>query len=182
MVLVAKFPSRYLIYYLLGEGYSGVIVSLMSLITLVIGSDPEEYVLIYFGVGIVFTLLTITLLWYSENSNVYNYYVSNSLDNAHRGFTSFSDFMAVLKNIWPCIVIFNIMIVTLFSLHPSVTSLIVSENYGHGYVWNGKKHQHLNSIKNKSPDLFISRDKISCQMLCIIFDYLDVLCFIAIFF
>lgn len=138
MVLVSRFPQQYLVPYLYGEGYSGVIVSLMSVGTLGIGNSAEQSVMIYFNVGIALLLLTMILLWYSQYSSAYIYYVGNNLENTGRGLTSFSDIFKMFKKIWPSIIIFNITIGTIFALHPAITSLVVSEYYGHGIPWNGK--------------------------------------------
>lgn len=138
MVLVSKFPQQYLIPYLYGEGYSGVIVSVINVGTIAIGNNNEESVLIYFTVGIVLLLCTMFLLGCSQYSRTYNYYTRNNFENTKRNMTSFSEIVMIGKKIWPSMVAFNITIGTIFALHPSITSLVVSESYGHGDVWNGK--------------------------------------------
>lgn len=137
-MLVSKFPKQYLTPFLYGEGYSGVIVSLTNIVTLTIGNHPDDSVMIYFNVGIALFILTIILLWHSNYSSTYNHYVGTYLENSKRGITSFTEIIAIAKNIWPNIVIFNIMVGTLVALHPGLTSLVVSENYGNGSIWNGK--------------------------------------------
>lgn len=138
MALVSRFPRNYLTTYLNGQGFSGVTISLISLITLAIGNDPQQSGLMYFCVGVVLLFITMFLLWYSKFSRTYVYYVGKSLEDTKPGLSSFSEILGSLKNIWPSVVIFNIMVGTLFFVHPTVTTLVTSENYGHGNLWNGK--------------------------------------------
>lgn len=142
MAMVSKFPKQYLVPYLFGEGYSGVIVSLLSLITLTMGHNPEQCGLIYFSAGVTFLIVTIILLWYSKHSRIYIYYMENNSENSSQGTnkrcTSFSEIMRIVKNIWPCVVIFDILLGTLYALQPALTALVVSENYGYGNPWNGE--------------------------------------------
>lgn len=138
MAMVSKFPKEYLRPYLYGEGYSGVIVSLTSLLTLIMENDPDQSVMIYFNIGIALLVITIILLFYSKYSQPYVYYVGNHLEDTKRGITSIKEILKTGKNVWPSIVVFNIMVGTLVALHPSLTSLVVSENYGFGNLWNGK--------------------------------------------
>lgn len=127
-----------------GEGFSSLTVSLMSLATLAMGSGPEQYVLIYFNVGILFLVITMLLFWYSKYTKAYRYYAGKTEDVTHRGITSLSEISTVFGNIWPAIAVFGIVVGTLLLLHPSITSLIVSENYGYGNLWNGK-YTNINS-------------------------------------
>lgn len=138
MVMVSKFPKEYLRPYLYGEGYSGVIVSLMSLSTLIMENDPDQSVMIYFNIGIALLIITLILLFFSKYSQPYIFYIGNGLENTKRGITSIREILKTGKNIWPSIVVFNIMVGTLVALHPSLTSLVVSEKYGNGNLWNGK--------------------------------------------
>lgn len=138
MAFVSKFPRNYLAYYLNGEGYSGVIVSTISLITVAIGNDPEQSVKIYFSVGILLLAVTFFLLWKSRYTSMYSCYMDNQLQNSKCEKASFSEILRIAKNIWPSIIIFEIMVTAVMTLHPGLTALVVSENYGHGNLWNGE--------------------------------------------
>lgn len=138
MELLSKFPANYLEFYLYGIGYSGVIVAFLNVITLIFGQDPEQSVFIYFNICILFLLITFTLLWYSKFTQVYNYYVEDKVEDNKRNSVRFSEIIKTGKNIWPAIAVFNIVVGTTVSVHPALTSLVISENYGHGNIWYGK--------------------------------------------
>lgn len=138
MTLVSKFPQKYLLPYLHGQGFSGVIVSTFNVFTLAIRSDPEQSVLLYFAIGVIILLITMALLWYSSKCEAYKYYVETKKDDNNLKRTTFSEIKRTVKNIWPAITVSSITIGSGFALHPSITSLVVSEDYGKGYVWNGE--------------------------------------------
>ncbi|KAJ8985308.1 hypothetical protein NQ317_007095, partial [Molorchus minor] len=60
------------------------------------------------------------------------------LQTKKRPIYRFSDFLGVAEKIWPIMLMVIFAMLTMAPTHPSVTSLVVSDNYGNGSQWSDK--------------------------------------------
>ncbi|CAH1971120.1 unnamed protein product [Acanthoscelides obtectus] len=138
LVLLAKFPGNYMKFFLFGEGVAGIFTSSLQVVCLAIGGEPETSALIYFCTGTFLLILTLVIFKVVKYLDIYDYYVTLNKEDTKRKTHSFTEAMKVAREIWPCLVIFMTYVATLAATHPSVTSLVISENAGKGYTWNDK--------------------------------------------
>ncbi|KAJ8917739.1 hypothetical protein NQ315_005189 [Exocentrus adspersus] len=134
LVLLAKFPSRYMKFYLFGEGCAAVFNAILQIITLAVGTSTITSALIYFILGTSFMGLTFILFHFTNKNEFYNYFVEHFENDATRDMLSLSEIKHVLKLIWPCILIYIFYDFAKLPQTP-VTTLVVSENYGSGNPW-----------------------------------------------
>ncbi|KAJ8917740.1 hypothetical protein NQ315_005190, partial [Exocentrus adspersus] len=135
LVVLAKFPPRYLKFYLFGQGCASVFNAVLQIISLAVAPSTIASALIYFILGTSLMGLTFILFYFSDKNKFYTYFVEHFENDTTRNMLSFSEIKAVLQLIWPSILMY--ILYDFASLpHRPVTTLIVSENYGNGNPWN----------------------------------------------
>ncbi|KAJ8985307.1 hypothetical protein NQ317_007094 [Molorchus minor] len=142
VALVPKFPPKYMNTFLLGQGMTGVFNGCLQIICLAMGTSTETSALFYFGSGtaLIFGLLILFVM--TKHLAFYQYYIEKSPVETRKKMITKKEVNHVTKNIWVCLAIYIIGLITLVITHPSITGLVVSENYGSGYPWNWYHHSN----------------------------------------
>ncbi|CAH0554569.1 unnamed protein product [Brassicogethes aeneus] len=126
--VLTKFPRKYMVWYLTGEGIAGPFNSILQIISLAIGTDIKSSALIYFLCGVFVMSITLLLFTLTRFSKLYLYYIGKSDTVARRKFLSWPETKFIISKIWSSIFIFLIMISGLQFISPAVTSLVVSQD------------------------------------------------------
>lgn len=134
LVVLAKFPPYYLKVYLFGQGCAAVFNSILQVLTLAIGTSTTTSALMYFGLGTSFMGLTLILFFFSSKNEFFRYFVDHSEEDLTREMLSFSELKAVLRIIWPSLLMYLFYDLGNMPEGP-VIALVVSEEYGSGDKW-----------------------------------------------
>ncbi|XP_074030005.1 equilibrative nucleoside transporter 3 isoform X2 [Leptinotarsa decemlineata] len=139
VVLVAKFPSNFMKWFLLGQG-GGILTGLLQVISISVTDSDEDGALIYFLTGTVLIAVKFIISLGIKYSKLYAYYTEDCAgDHETKEDTlSWSEMKEVMKLIWPAVTIIGIVMFTMNCVHPSVTSLVVSQKHGDGSAWGNK--------------------------------------------
>lgn len=137
-VLLSKFPSEYMKSFLIGQGVGGIFSSALQVLSLAIGTSSEASALIYFMLGSLLTSVTLALFYLSKNMTYYQYHIDNSVEDTKRDIIKVPELIDVSSKVWSSLVIVTASALAFVPTHPSIASLVVSEDYGKGNSWNGK--------------------------------------------
>nr|CAH7749911.1 unnamed protein product [Callosobruchus chinensis] len=137
-VLTARLPPNYIKWHLYGQGAQGVFSAVLQIICLAIGNDSTQVAILYFGCGTAVILFTFILAVISERLPFYTYYLGDTTKDTERPVHTFKQMKAAATKTWQPLVVLTVLVIILPSGHPNITSLIVSEYYGHGNLWNDK--------------------------------------------
>lgn len=138
MAILSRFPPLYMKMYLIGEGLAGICSATLQIISLAMGTATEVSALFYFVSGSTLMTLTLVLFYASKYSKLYNYHFNSIHEDDSKDILQLSEAKALAKQIWAQIFTMILLMLTLTPIMPSITSLIVSENYGSGNVWTGR--------------------------------------------
>ncbi|XP_074029998.1 equilibrative nucleoside transporter 3-like isoform X1 [Leptinotarsa decemlineata] len=139
MVLVAKFPSNFMKWFLLGQS-GGILTDLLQIICISVTDSAVDGALIYFLTGTVLVTANFCISFGIKYSKLYAYYTKDSTGDQEtkKNTLSWSEMKNVIKLIWPGVTIVGTVIFTTNYIDPSVTSLVESQNYGDGSAWANK--------------------------------------------
>jgi equilibrative nucleoside transporter 1/2/3 len=132
---ISIFPTKYLGAYLIGQGMSGIFTALLQILSLAISIGTLDSALVYFWVAngiIAFTLFLMTLVM--QRNRFYKYNMENYKPREGK-MLGFRQIVDIMKVIWPGPAIIFFYLVTTNTVHPAITSLVVSEGEGNG-PWN----------------------------------------------
>lgn len=130
-----------------GSATAGLFSASLQILSLYVGKTPTTTALIYFLGGTSVMLITAICVFISNYSARFRYYVGDVVADTQRKIQSLSDMWTTAKKIYPNVILMFVGVLTNGMGHPNITTLVVSENYGHGYDWNGK-NQFANRICN----------------------------------
>lgn len=121
-----------------GSATSGLFSATLQIICLSIGKDPIATALIYFlgGTGVI--LITAICAYISKHSARFRYHLGDTIADTQRTTQTLVQMWHTAKKIWPNVILMIVGVFTAGMCHPNITTLIVSENYGHGNPWNGE--------------------------------------------
>ncbi|KAG5886439.1 hypothetical protein JTB14_035728 [Gonioctena quinquepunctata] len=140
MVIMAKFPKNFMKMFLLGQG-GGIISDIMQVISISLTDSDEVGASIYFAAGTILICATITLYFVIRHTDIYEYYDNDgdaTPEDQNSFVSNWSDMKEVSKFIWPVLLIVAVMMCTMAAIHPSVTSLVVSQNRDSEGAWEKK--------------------------------------------
>lgn len=121
-----------------GQGCAGLFSGILQVVALSVGTSTTSSALIYFICGTLVLVITLVFGYVSQYSALFRFYLGDTVADKERKTYTYTEMKEVAKKIWPCLFVFYSTMVTMGMGHPNITSLVVSENYGHGYTWNGK--------------------------------------------
>ncbi|XP_018565609.1 equilibrative nucleoside transporter 3-like [Anoplophora glabripennis] len=133
--IVSKFPPVYMKTFLFGQGIATIFSALMQILSLSLGTSTEASALFYFIVGDLIIFSTWFLHLFVQNTTFYKYYMHLEVEDTKKKHTR-EDIKVAFFRIWPCLAIMILGFVTMSMMHPTITTLVVSENYGNGNKWN----------------------------------------------
>jgi hypothetical protein len=133
---VSNFSTEYLGAYLSGQGMATVFTSFLQIFALAIGVSTETSALVYFWVAIVIVAFTLFLMTVVVLRNPFFQYNEQNGEKRKEKRLSFREIVDILKVIWPSAGIMIFLVATLNTVHPAISSLVVSEGEGNGR-WNG---------------------------------------------
>lgn len=128
--VLSKFPRKYLVWYLAGEGVAGPFNSALQLASLAIGTTIHVSALIYFMCGVFVIAMSLILFLVVKYTALYKHYIGKSDTVPRRKILSWKESKVIVKKIWSSILINIVMISGLQIISPAVTTLIVSEDKG----------------------------------------------------
>ncbi|VEN56649.1 unnamed protein product [Callosobruchus maculatus] len=137
-VLTARLPPKYIKWHIYGQGAHGIFSAVLQIICLSIGNNSTQVAFLYFGCGAAVTLFTFILAAISERLPFYTYHMGDTTKDTGRPVHTLEQIKAAASKSWQPVVMLSIMVIFKSSGHPNITSLIVSEYYGHGNLWNDK--------------------------------------------
>nr|CAH7732899.1 unnamed protein product [Callosobruchus chinensis] len=126
IVLMSRFPIKYVKYYMYGNAIGGILTVVLQCIALAIGGTSISTALIYFSVGAVILLYTLFLAIISPRLPLYRYYMDDTIV-VEKPVYSFKEMFDVSKKIW---VNLTSIVVNLFFTMAGVSYLVISENHG----------------------------------------------------
>nr|XP_023022146.1 equilibrative nucleoside transporter 3-like [Leptinotarsa decemlineata] len=133
MVLLTKFPSKFLNLFLLGTG-GGILTDFIQIISISVTDSDIDGALIYFLTGTFMVVAQILLTLGMKYIKLYTYYSEDSVEDQKRKDKKFSwsEVKEVAKDVWPPGVILFMVLFAMTCVHPSVTSLVISQYYMDG--------------------------------------------------
>lgn len=138
LAILARFPPHYMKMYLTGEGMAGISSATLQIVSLAMGTSTEVSALFYFVSGSTLMTSTMIMFYASKYNRLYNYHVNSIQEDVSKDVLQLSAAKALAKEIWAQVFTLVLLALTLTPIMPSITSLVVSENYGSGSVWTGK--------------------------------------------
>lgn len=138
IVSVPRLPQKYLKLFLYGQGGGGLFSAILQIVSLATGGTSIKVGLIYFGSGTVLYTVSTILFVATKYLPFYNYYVADKINSKTTARPTFREIKTVLINIWPILLLMSLAIIGQTLTHPTITNLIVSENYGNGDAWSRK--------------------------------------------
>lgn len=136
--VLSRFPSYYMKVYLIGEGSGAITTSFLQTLSFTLGTSTQVSALFYFFTGCVLATVTLIMFYLSKYNNLNNYYINKTQENISKKITSLSETTQMAKRIWSPILGNALALITLATIIPNITSLVVSKNYGSGSKWSGK--------------------------------------------
>ncbi|XP_074029993.1 equilibrative nucleoside transporter 3-like isoform X2 [Leptinotarsa decemlineata] len=139
MILLAKFPINFLKWFLLGTG-GGILTDLIQIICISVTDSDIDGALIYFSTGTILIVAQISMTSGIKYTKLYAYYSEDSAEDQKRKDNKFSwsEVKEVAKDIWPAGVMIVMILFSMTCVHPSITSLVVSQQMNEG-AW-GRKY------------------------------------------
>lgn len=134
--VVPKFPPSYMKTFLLGEGMAAIFSAILEIISLALGSSTIISALFYFISGTCLIVLSLVVYLLVSRTAFYQYYMQIELEDTKKKHSK-EQIKATCLQIWPCLAIMITMFLSMNTM--SITPLVVSENYGNGNKFNGKK-------------------------------------------
>jgi hypothetical protein len=135
--IISNFPAEYLGAYLNGGGMATIFTACLQILSLAISISTESSALVYFWVANVTIAFTLFLMGVVTRRNRF-YQINMENYKPRKGkMLSFRQIVDVLKVIWPGPGITLFFLATTNTVHPTLTSLVVSEGEGNG-EWNGE--------------------------------------------
>lgn len=137
MGVVANFPTIYLGSYLRGMGIAAIFTSLLQIFALSVGFSITASALVYFWtatgvIAIVMCLMTLII----QKSKFYHYHLRNKEKVEKKAMMTYQRIVYLIKKIWPGGALMFTWILTETTVHPCITTLVISEGAGTS-EWNG---------------------------------------------
>ncbi|CAG9859877.1 unnamed protein product [Phyllotreta striolata] len=126
VVLMARLPLDYLLFFLVGN-QGNVFVTILQIISLAVTDDDSTTALIYFGVNVVVMILAFVLLMLARRTDVFKYYQVEITQSQKSETLSWTESMALIKKVWPCMAIIILCYGASMAVHPSISTLVVSQ-------------------------------------------------------
>ncbi|CAH1113067.1 unnamed protein product [Psylliodes chrysocephalus] len=135
LLLVAKLPQDYLMYYMIGQNGT-VLTTLLQIVSLTVTTSSSTTGLMYFIAGTIFILITLILLVLMIRTEVFKYYVTETDDESDNA--TFSDMKELMKEIWPCQLLTCFLIFNICLISPSLTTLVEPQKGQNYDLWTSK--------------------------------------------
>lgn len=147
------FPSEYITAVVSGQALGGIFSALTEIVSLTFGTSPMISAFVYFNIGNVVLFASIISYLIMSNTIYFKYHTIDKLAMAAKSADEVSllspttsslkpKFFEVLKKVWPYGFAQWFVYVATVSVFPSITVLITSQNFGHGYKWDGKTQKY----------------------------------------
>jgi hypothetical protein len=144
---ISNFPAEYLGAYLNGGGMSTIFTACLQILSLAISISTESSALVYFWVANVTIAFTLFLMGVVTRRNRFYQFNMENYKPRKEKMLSFRQIVDIFKVIWPGAGITFFFLITNNTVHPALTSLVVSEGEGNG-PWNGETIPSKNSTDN----------------------------------
>lgn len=145
------FPSEYITAVVSGQALGGIFSALTEIISLTFGTSPMISAFVYFNIGNIVLLASIISYLIMSNTIYFKYHTIDKLTMAAKSGDEVSllsptaslkpKFIEVLKKVWVYGFAQWFVYVATVSVFPSITVLVTSQNFGHGYKWDGKPYE-----------------------------------------
>lgn len=134
-MILASFPPRFISGILIGLSIGGVFAAVVQIFTLYIAPTSTSTAFLYFLIVTILTFLIILYYVFATRTEFYRYHFENQHVEDKSGRSSFKE---MCKKIW--VATLALLMDTLITncIHPSITSVIVSTEYGSGNAWSGR--------------------------------------------
>ncbi|CAG9858128.1 unnamed protein product [Phyllotreta striolata] len=126
VVLMAKLTPSYLMYYLVGQN-GNFFVTILQIICLAVTDDQTTTGLIYFSINTIVIVMSVVLLMLSKRSEVFRYFDVENVKHQTSETLSWRETLELAKKIWPCLLIIFLSYFGATSVHPSISTLVVSQ-------------------------------------------------------
>ncbi|CAG9865091.1 unnamed protein product [Phyllotreta striolata] len=127
LVYLSKFPVFYLKLNMFGSAVSGLLSTMLQIISLAVGRNSTQTALIYFGCGTLVIIFTLFLMYVKKYSPTVEYYLDKR--KAKNATYTLQEYWQVARQMWFIIVLCIINGGTVNMGHPNITNLVVSEGY-----------------------------------------------------
>nr|XP_023018843.1 equilibrative nucleoside transporter 1-like [Leptinotarsa decemlineata] len=130
MMLLARFPISFLNWFLLGTG-GGILTDFIQIISISVTDSDIDGALIYFLTGTLLIVAQISLTLGMKYTKLYVYYSEDTAadERSKDNKFSWSEVKDVAKDVWPPGLIIAMILFTMTCVHPSITSLVMSQHY-----------------------------------------------------
>ncbi|KAJ8985296.1 hypothetical protein NQ317_007083 [Molorchus minor] len=135
IVILSKFPQSYMKVYLFGQGCAAIFNEILQIITLAIGTSTTASALLYFICGTTVMVMSLFLFHITKYNACYRYHASSIVEDTKKEMLPLSEARKIFKIVWPGILTMGLMQLTQSPMHHTITSLVVSQNYGSGSAW-----------------------------------------------
>lgn len=115
----------------------GVFAAIVQIFTLYVAPTSTSTAFLYFLIVAVLTALMLVYYLVASKREFYKYYYENDYIEEK---TERSSFKEMLKKIWVATLALLIDTMVTHVIHPSITSVIISTDYGSGDAWSGNVH------------------------------------------
>ncbi|CAG9858127.1 unnamed protein product [Phyllotreta striolata] len=126
MTMLAKLPDDYLFLFILGQNGT-LMISILQIVSLVVTDSDDMSGFIYFAVGTLMSLTVLIFMLLAKRTEVYQHYVENVENIEQSTDMNYSDIIDITKKIWPCMFLLSTSLFIVFTVYPSIMSLVVSE-------------------------------------------------------
>lgn len=141
--LCGLFPTDYITALISGQALGGIFTAVLEIITLTFGSSPKLSAIIFFSLGNICLVVSISVYIVMSSTNFFRYYTVDRLalvkEQQERRGTHLDgepNFRHVLNKIWLYGFTEWMVFIVTISVYPSVTILVTSQSHGSGHAWN----------------------------------------------
>ncbi|CAH1174004.1 unnamed protein product [Phaedon cochleariae] len=139
LVIVSRFPRDYMKAFLLGQA-GNIMSDILQVISITFTDSDVTGALIFFTAGIFLIITNLVLFLVAPYTEAYKEYVMEEEKTGNGGAQkiNWSESKQVVKGIWPALALMSLALLCTYSIHPSVTTLVVSEFSGEKTAWTTK--------------------------------------------
>ncbi|KAG5893414.1 hypothetical protein JTB14_024327 [Gonioctena quinquepunctata] len=138
IVVISRFPSNFMTAFIFGQSGGGILVALLQILSIAVSDSATISALIYFITGTLIILITLCMTIFFRKTYLYDRYMVESPGKNQPQSLPLPEIVEVTKKIWPCLLIVLSVMFMYSAVHPSITTLVVSEFYDDETAWSDK--------------------------------------------
>lgn len=143
-VLISKLPQSYLMFFLIGQN-GAFISTILQIISLALTDNQPTAGLFYFSSGAILISITFILVTMCRKTKVFEFYEIEVVNENNSENISWDEAKELMKIIWPSQAVIGLALFTISTIHPAISTLVVSENEMAATPWSSKS-LHLNLL------------------------------------